>query len=187
MKTETLIKGAIGLVAATVLFGIVFVGSALSFRSGCIRAEAGIKAQYTQNQNNYDNFWKKVKEMAQVPAMYAEDLQKLYDGAIKGRYGAGGSQAVLQFIKEHNPQLDGRLYLQLQAAIEAGRNGFAADQQQLIDKKRQYEVALGSTTALWANVLFNFPRIDLDQYGIVTSEQTDEAFRAKKSTELRLR
>lgn len=169
------------------LCGIGYGGCALGFRSDCVRAEAGIKAQYEQDKNNYDNMWKKFKEMAQVPAMYAADLQKVYDSAIQNRYGKDGSKAMFQFIKEHNPNFDSSMYSKLQAAIEAGRDSFAADQKQLIDRKREYETLLNGNTALVANLFFNFPHIDLSKYGILTSDETDDAFNKKKVEEIKLR
>lgn len=186
METKKLPVGwiALGVILA---LGLAYGGCALSFRSDCVAAEAGIKAQYKQNQNNYDNMWKKFKEMAQVPEMYVEDLKKVYDGAIKARYGEDGSKAAIQFIHEHNPNFDAAMYTKLQSAIEAGRNGFEADQKQLIDKKRQYEVLLGSTRSLFVGFWFGFPRIDLDQYDIVTSDETQEIFKDKKSKEIDLR
>jgi hypothetical protein len=181
MKTGLIV---FGVVAALVLS---YAGCALSYRSTCIRAENGIKAQYEQNQNNYDNMWKKFKEMAQVPAMYADDLKKVYDSAIAGRYGAEGSKAAFQFIKEHNPNFSDTTYVKLQAAIESGRNGFEADQKQLIDKKREYENILGSTNAVFVGLFFGFPRIDLAKYAIVTSDVTQDAFTTKKADEVKLR
>lgn len=186
MDTKKLPLGLI-LIATLVVFGIGYAGCALSFRSDCVAAEAGIKAQYKQNQNNYDNMWKKFKEMAQVPEMYVEDLQKVYDSAIGKRYGENGSQAAFQFIREHNPNFSDALYTKLQSAIEAGRNGFEADQKQLIDKKRQYEVLLGGTKALFVGFWFGFPRIDLDQFDIVTSDETQDVFKRKTSDEIDLR
>lgn len=179
----------IGLIAvcAMFLFGGGCAMSLLGFRSGCVRAEAGIKAQYKQNQNNYDNMWKKFKELSQVPAMYVEDLKKVYDSAIKGRYGADGSKATMQWITEHNPNFDSAMYTKIQTAIEAGRNSFEADQKQLIAKKEQYEILLNGTTSLYANPIFNFPRIELDQFDIVTSDETQEVFRSGKSQEVKLR
>lgn len=176
-----------GILGVVALLAIVYLGSVLSFRTDCVRAEAGIKAQYEQNKNNYDNMWKKFKEMAQVTDMYSGDLKKLYDGTMQARYGEEGSKAMFQFIKEHNPQLDSAVYVRLQAAIEAGRNGFMADQQQLIDKKREYETVLGSNRALFVNMWLGFPHIDLDKYGIVTSERTDDAFKKKQDDEVKLR
>lgn len=184
MKTGT--KIAIGVGAAFGLLVLLFLGSIFSFRSSAVSAEAGVKAQYKQNQNNYDNMWKKFRELSQVPQNYADDLKKVYDSAIQGRYGSSGSQATVQWIKEHNPTFDSSLYGKIQAAIEAGRNGFEADQKMLIDKKREYEVLLNGNTALYANV-WGFPKIDLDQYDIVTSETTDTAFKSKKADEVKLR
>jgi hypothetical protein len=172
---------------AIALIGIAYAGCALSFRTDCIHAENGIVAQYKQNQNNYDNMWKKFREMSQVPEMYVADLQKVYDSAMKARYGEGGSKAVFQFIQEHNPQLDSAVYTKLQSAIEAGRNSFEADQKQLIDKARQYNDLLGGTSALVVHVWFDFPRIDLKQYDIVTSDETEKVFKDKKSDEIKLR
>lgn len=179
--------GILAVLGVLGLLALIYVGSALSFRTDCVRAEAGIKAQYEQNKNDYDNMWKKFREMAQVPEMYTNDLKKLFDGAMQGRYGANGSQAVFQFIQEHNPQLDSAVYTQLQRAIEAGRNAFMADQQQLIDKKREYETVLNGNTAVFVNFLFGFPHIDLAKYGIVTSERTDDAFRNGHDDEVHLR
>jgi hypothetical protein len=34
--------------------------------------------------------------------------------------------------------------------------------------------------------VFNFPHIDLDKYGIVTSERTEDAFNSKKADEIKL-
>ncbi len=180
-------NAALGVIAGVVVLAICYAGCAFSFRTDCIRAESGIQAQYKQNQNNYDNMWKKFKEMAQVPEMYAADLQKVYDSAIGKRYGENGSQAPIQFIQEHNPNFDSSMYTKLQAAIEAGRNGFEADQKQLIDKVRQYKNVLGSTKEAFVGLLFSFPQINLDDYDIVTSQETQDVFKAKQSQEIKLR
>lgn len=174
-------------IGAIAMIVIAYAGCALSFRTDCVRAENGITAQYDQNKNNYDNMWKKFREMSQVPEMYVADLQKVYDSAMKARYGEEGSKAVFQFIHEHNPNLDSAVYVKLQSAIESGRNSFEADQKQLIDKKRQYADLLGGTRALVVGVWFGFPRIDLKKYDIVTSDETEKVFKDKKSDEIKLR
>jgi len=175
-------------IALVAVLGISYTGCAFGFRSDCIRAEAGIKAQYKENQNNYDNMWKKFLEASQVNQAYAKDLKEVYQASIQGRYGANGSQATMQWIKEHNPTLDPGTYTKLQALIEAGRNGFEAEQKQLLDKKREYEVLLGSTSAIFVNPFFGFPRIDLEKFDIVTSTKTEKAFEDKKDDEpIRLR
>ena len=185
-----MITKTIGILAAVGVFlfmAIGYSGCAFSYRTDCIHAENGVVAQYDQDRNNYDNMFKKFKEVAQVPAMYTEDLKKVYDSAIQSRYGADGSKAMFQFLKEHNPNFDSSLYTKLQAVIEAGRNSFAADQQQLLDKKRQYKDLLGSNRALAVNFWFGFPHIDMNKYDIVTSDVTEKAFQDKKADEIKLR
>src|SRR3989344_9702762 len=100
--------GVVGMLLVGLLLG--FVG----FQNEANRNENGIKAQYDNNRNVYDNGWKKVKEMAQVPELYTEQLKDLYDGTMTGRYGPNGSQALLQFIQEQNPSLDATLFRQIQ-------------------------------------------------------------------------
>lgn len=170
--------------AVVVLVGIGFGSSVLGFRSDCVALEEKVKAQYDENRNNYDNMWKKFREMAQVPEQYVADMKKIWDGTMQGRYGENGSQAMFQFIKEHNPQLDPSLYTKLQSAIEAGRNSFEAEQKQLIDIKREYVTLLRGNRALFVNWALGFPKIDLDKYDIVTSGKTEEDFKNKKADEV---
>lgn len=165
---------------------IVFIGGVFSFRAKAVNFEETIKAQYSQNQNNYDNMWKKFKEISQVTDKYAEDLKELYNNAMTGRYGEDGSQAMFQWLREQNPNLSPETYIILQSTIESGRNKFEADQKQLIAKKEQYNKLLRSNSALIYNVVLNFPRIDMEEFSIVTSEQTEEVFKEKKADEINL-
>lgn len=166
-----------------VLFVFGYGCGALGYRQDCVKAEAGIEAQYKQNQNNYDQMWKKFKEVAVVPERYVAALKDLWSKTMTARYGDGGAKAMFQFIGEQNPNLDSAVYTQLQRTIEAGRNSFMADQQQLLDKKRQYEVLLKGTSSLFYNMWFGFPRMDLSKYDIVTSEKTEKVFESKKDNE----
>lgn len=177
----------LGFFALVVLAVVGSFAVGIGFNNTSVAHEAGIKAQYDQNRNNYDNFVKKVQEVAQVPEMYTEDLKKVYDGAISARYGEDGSRAMLQFIKEHNPNFDGSMYKEIQQVIEAGRDGFAADQKMLLDKKRVYEVHLSQFPNSMLAGFMGFPRIDLAKYDIVTSARTEKAFETKQDEAIKLR
>lgn len=176
--------GTFAVLLLLVVSGVTCVASTFN---GFVRAENGIKAQYSQNQNNYDNMVKKIREIAQVPEMYAEDLKKVYDSAIKGRYGADGSRAMFQWLKEQNPSLDPSLYAKIQQVIESGRNEFMNDQKALLDKKRVYENSFQQFPASVIAGMFGFPRIDLSKYDIVTSDATQRAFDTKRDEPLQLR
>lgn len=184
MKTSLIV--GLSILGVVGFFVLVFVAGLLSFRTSAVNFEESIRAQYSQNQNNYDNMWKKFKEVAQVTDKYSEDLKELYDNAMTGRYGADGSKAVFQWITEQNPNLSTETYIRLQSTIEAGRNSFESDQKQLIAKKEQYAKLLRSNSALVYNLVLGFPKIDLEEFGIVTSEQTDKAFQEKKADAVEL-
>lgn len=84
---------------------ILSIAGCVSTLNDFVAQEAGVEAQYKQNQNNYANYFNKLKEMAQVPDMYAEQLQKTYNGAISSRYGAGRIRLLFSLSKSTTPIL----------------------------------------------------------------------------------
>lgn len=186
-KMTTLTKVVLGVMGTLVLLVLVGITSVISINNDCVQQEASLVAQYKQDQNNYDNMTKKIMEVAQVPTMMTDDLQKVTKAAIQGRYGKDGSKAVFQFIKEQNPTLSSEVYVKIQQVIEAGRNGFEANQKVLLDKKRVYETALNSFPGGIVAHSLGFPKIDLNKIDIVTSSDTEQAFGTKKAAPLKLR
>lgn len=173
----------VGFFAFTLIMGYV------GFQNQSNGYENGIKAQYAKNQNVYDNGYKEVLEISQVSSLYAEDLGKVYKDALEGRYGDMGSQAVLQFITEQNPNLDSGVYKKIQQSVEIFRTAFAQEQTQLVARKQEYANFLTTQTSSrfynWIGA--GYPKIDLAKYDIVTSGRTDSAFTTKKDEPLTLR
>ncbi len=181
MKIVAAIVGVIVFVLVLLGFGYI------DFSNTARGYEVDIKAKYANNKNVYDNGWKRIKELAQVPELQVAALEKLYDATMKGRYGAKGSGAVVQFIHEQNPALPADTYIAISRNIESFRLEFASNQTGLISVKQSYERFLNATTSGRVyNTFGGYPSIDLSQFDIITSDRTEEDFKTKKSDPISL-
>lgn len=175
---------SLGVVLVLVL---VAIGSYVSNANYGNTAEQGIKATYANNQNILGQYTLKVQEAASVPAMYRDDLQKVMTSVLSGRYGKNGSQAVMQWIKEQNLPYDSTLYVKLQQIIEAGRNEFQTAQTHLIDEKRVYTTNLGYVWKGYWLAKAGYPKINLDDYKTITTEESNNAFKSGVEAPIKLR
>lgn len=173
----SILAGFIVMVMAIAGVGFASYVSAFNYGNAI---ENQLKAAKENNRNKLAQYGQKVLEIAQVPDMYKKDMVEITTAAIQGRYGVDGSKATFQFLKEQNPTLDPSLYRQIQQVIEAGRNDFQAGQTAMIDIKRQYETALGS---FWKGMWMRFagyPKVNLADFDIVSTERADTVFKNKK-------
>lgn len=168
---------SLGIIGSALLLLVVMAISAYNYG---IRAEADLRATKKNNENILAQYSQKVREAAQVPDMYVDGLTKVTKEAMSGRYGPDGSKAVFQWIKEQNLQVDSTVYVQLQRMIESGRNEFQTGQTRLLDQKRNYEVGLGVFPRNIFMGMLGFPKLNLDDYNIVTNEYADDAFKSGK-------
>lgn len=179
--------GVLSTVAFMAVVGMVGASSYVSAYNYGNQIENSLSATKEQNRNILAQYGQKVQESVQVPEMYKSDLIELTKAAIGGRYGPSGSQASMQWLKEQNPNLDISVYKQIQQLIEAGRNDFQNGQTRQIDLKRQYETALGSFwQGMWMKMA-GYPKINLGDFAIVSTDRADTAFKTKKETVLQLR
>jgi hypothetical protein len=168
------------IVLVAIFSAVAFVGvtSYVSAYNYGNEAEKSIKAEYANLSNVLGNYTTSIKEAGQIPAMQTEDLERLFTGSLEARYGADGSQAAMQWIREQNPNLDQSTYLKIQQMIEAGRNKFENHQQRFLDTLRVYETNRGYLwTGFWLRVA-GYPTqefVDAD-YKIVTSSHARESF-----------
>jgi len=175
---------SLGVLGAIVLVVLAVIGSAVSFNNTAISKENQLEAQYKQDQNVYDNFTKTIVETAQVPQQYTADIAKVFKEAIGSRYGAEGSKALFQMLKEDNPKFDSSMYTKVQQVIEAGHAKFENNQKILLDQKQVYLTYIQTfPNSIFAG-MFHFPRMDLSKIDIVTSDSTEKAFATKKAEPL---
>lgn len=172
--------------AVVAILVIVAVLQMLNYYNDAVSMEQVVTAQYDQNRNDYTKMFNSFQESAQVPKQYTKDLKDVYDSAMKGRYGKDGSRAVVNWIKEVNPNFDSRLYIKIQTLIEANRNEFASNQKSLIDKKQIYNAYLQKQPQGMLLAFLGFPKIDMNKFDIVTSDATEAAFESKRGGPIHL-
>lgn len=169
----------IGLIVASVVVGCVAVGGAGKYISAYNYGNAieqRLKAEKENNENILAQYGQKISEMGLVASEYSDQLKEVVTAALEGRYGDDGSQAVFQWIQEQNPTIDSAVYTTIQRAMEAGRTEFQVAQTRLIDTKRQYETELGSFISGTFLGAAGYPKVDLDEFSIVTTARANKAF-----------
>lgn len=165
----------------------VVVGSYVSNYNYGNRAEVGIQTAYDNVQNVYSSYTNKVMEAAQINSMYRDDVKEVITEALDARYGEEGVQSAFTWIKEQNPTLDAAVYVKLQQIIQAGREEFQHEQTRLLDLRRSYQTNLGYLwKGLWLRIA-GYPKIDLDDYRIIVSNATTEAFESGEDKPLDIR
>lgn len=183
-------KSTIAILSTLGAFLFLFLFVAVSFVSSYNygnRAEKTIDAEYTNMENILAQYSLQIAEAAQIPKMQSDDLVRIFTNTLPARYGENGSQAAFQWLQEQNPQLDQSTYLKLQTMIEAGRNKFENAQTRFIDTKRVYETNLGYLwRGMWLSVS-GYPKINLDDYQIISSDHARTAFENKVDSGLLLR
>lgn len=178
-------KGCI--IGLATLVGIVLIlaisaGIGWSNYKKVVSFDERIDAKYVSNKSDYDNMWKKFKELVQVSDLQADHYKEIYSGLIQGRY--EDPNLLFKMVKEDNPKLDGAVYTQMQREISAGRNQFNNNQSALADIIREYNTFIRTKVIL--KIITGRERLDPNKF-IVTSEKTTKAFDTGKDDVINLR
>lgn len=179
--------GCFAILGVFLLISLGFVLNIVSIYNYGNRAEKQIVAEHKNLVNVLGQYSLKISEAAQVPSIYKEDVKEVITSALSARYGAEGSKATFQWLKEHNVNIDSSIYSKIQLLIESGRDEFKNNQSRFLDIKRSYETSLGYLwSGTWLRV-FGYPKIDLSKFDIVTSEYATDAFKTGIDKGLKIR
>lgn len=178
----------LGVLGVILVVGGVLFGTYVSAHNTGVRYEAQIDKFHKASQNTLSNYTLKVQEMVQVPAMYKDDLKSVIEATFQGRYGKDGSKAVMQWIQEQNLQFDSKLYLNLQAVMESGRDEFKLSQDRKLEICTQYEQELGYFwKGMWLGIA-GYPKKDLDTIcKVVLDKQTNATFESGEATVIKIK
>lgn len=140
-------KGIIGLIVAAVLvFSTVSViGTYTSVRNEGRSQELAMTAHWKNTQTRYGQFRLGMADKMTIAREKRDAINKILVDAVSGRYDKAGQDgtvnkdAVFSAIVEAYPDLKGLdIFDQLLTDIQAGREAFAKDQEQMADMVRSY-------------------------------------------------
>lgn len=175
-----------------IVFGLVFFMFAGIFGLGVLgfyNQEVTLRTQYEAkidaNKADFDNVWKTISQVAQVPAKYKEDFEGVFTSYMQARQGGNtGDGKLLAFLTEAVPQFDGQqLYAKVQTVVESKRESWTFRQKELRDIKREHDQLLRTFPGVIYNAFLGRGELDVV---LVTSSRTDEAFTSGKDEDVNL-
>lgn len=163
---------------------LIFGGMVISKRNSFVRVENNITTSYDESKNVHSNYVLRIQEMAQVPKMATKQLAELVKASNEGRYGADGSKAVFQFLKEQNPNIPDSLFTNIQKEMVGGRLDFQSKITRVIDNKKvAYNMLDDTIGGFILKDILGMPRRNIgydggkDDYPVIMSESSVETFK----------
>lgn len=148
-----------------------------SLHDNAITQENEIQKKNSQTENILSTVTISIQEVAGVASMYAGDIKEIVKATFEGRYGADGSQAAIQLIKEQNQNLDPKLYIKIQDVIEGGRKEFQIAQDRKLEVCTIYRTNLDYLVRGALLRMAGFPKKDIEKLCQVVSDvRTQDAF-----------
>jgi len=176
---------AIGLGGGVLLVVLLLIGIGMmvSYKNREVELYNQIEAKKQDNKSEFDNMWKKIKQVAQVPDAAKDALVEIFQKHAEARAGSqpsGGSLAT--WIKESVPTIapDSLGYKNLMNIITGSRDRWTMCQKELIDYKREYDNLVQKIPSRWF-VADRKPEIT-----IVTSTKTEKTFEEGKDDDIDL-
>lgn len=134
------LKFLVPVILIPVLLIAIYVGMSISYKNDEVRLRNEVTAQQTNLENIYDRVWKIISQKAQVSEQYRDAFKENYTAIMGERYKEGQSGgALLNFIRESNPEFSPTLYADLSRAIEAERINFSREQTKLLDIAKEHK------------------------------------------------
>jgi hypothetical protein len=167
---------------ALAIFGLLFVTvgvfafmAVIGFHNTETDLRVAYEAKIDANKADFDNTWKTISQVAQVPGKYKDDFQGVFTSYMEARQGGNtGDGKLLAFLTEAVPQYDAKeLYLKVQTVVESKRESWTSRQKELRDIKREHDKLIRQFPGAFYNV---FLSRDALVVVLVTSDKTEESF-----------
>ena len=172
----------LGIVGIIVLILFVLGGSVIGTFNREVSLRTTIEQKQVDNRSEFDNFWKKISQVAQVTDAQKNAIKEILVGYADARsQGRDGNGSFINALKESCPNLDLTTFNNLQNIIVGSRDGFTMRQKELLDLKREHDKLLRTFPS---NIILSmFGRKPIDVM-IVTSTKTEKTFETGKDDDV---
>src|ERR1035438_3057174 len=116
------------IIVAIAFGGLLLVGAVGAIGAlGVYNTQANLKVTYDAkvkaNEAVFDNLWKKVSQVAQVPDAQKNALKEVLNSYASARTGTGDGGSLMKWVQESVPNTDGlsKTYTNLQNIIAGSR------------------------------------------------------------------
>ena len=161
------------------LFFFSTIGFLVVSAAGFHNNEVGLRNAFNNkieaNTTDFDNMWKTISQVAQVPEMHKQGFQETFVKYAEARSsGKGEGGSLMQWVQEAVPQgLPTELYAKIQTTVEAKREGWTMRQKELIDIKQAHDNLITQFPGVIYATLMGRSALELK---LVTSSRTQRAF-----------
>lgn len=179
-KGFTVAIAACGVVAMFVLIVVIMF---VTISNNEARLRNAIVNKQKDNTSEFDNMWKKIQQVAEVPPAQMAALKDIFNSyaQARGANASGGSLAT--WVHESVPSVDTKTYDNLMNIITGSRDSWTQRQKELIDLKREHD---NIRTTFPSNVVCSIlGRGEID-ITIVTSAKSEKAFQTGRDDDVKL-
>jgi hypothetical protein len=189
MKTQKgsalgIILGVLGL-----LFLVVALIAAIFFHYKDRGSDFQVKigSSYRLAQSSLSKYTLKMQDLKGLKNMDTQALKDLLTSSNTSRYGADGSQAAVQWLKENNIPVNNELVTKMAVLIDSGRDEYGVQQENLNADCTTFKYELGrSWSGLWYSIAgrpdeSNKKEFSLSMCDLVLDAATVEAYETKQA------
>lgn len=176
---KTLVLGFL----AVALVGTLLIGGAgCSTYNNLATLHVTYDMKVKANKAEFDNMWKKIKEVAQVPEQKKEALVAVLNAYTSGR--SAGQSQLMTWVKEAVPSTSGLdIYDKIVNIVTGSRDTWTSKQTELVAVAEDYNKIVVKFPGSLIAGLFHFDRIEPQ---VITSTRTEESFTSGKDDDVGL-
>ena len=169
-----------------ILFAVIMAVSLIGVLNTEARLRTTIEAKQKDNTSEFDNMWKKIKQVVQVPEAKKNAFKEIFVENAKARAGKNGQGgSIMSWVQEAAPNVDLKVFDNLQVVIVASRDRWTMRQKELVDLERERTQMFRTIPSSFFLAIVGRQEGDV-KITIVTSSRTDKAFQEGKDDNVEL-